>query len=161
PLTAMILGPLFRQLAQNERSLFAFLASSEPFGFQEFLREQGDKDGPYRLDRLYDYIMTSLGPSLFAQHRGKLWAEVQSALDRLHDATALEVLLAKTIGLLQALGSAAGIPASGRTLQLALNDAATAEEIDEAVRSLTKQSVVVFRRHTGSYALWEGSDVDI
>src|SRR5205085_10117282 len=40
PLTAMILGPLFRQLAQNERSLFAFLTSSEPFGFQEFLREQ-------------------------------------------------------------------------------------------------------------------------
>jgi hypothetical protein len=36
PLTALVLGPLFRQLAQNERSLFAFLASSEPFGFQEF-----------------------------------------------------------------------------------------------------------------------------
>jgi hypothetical protein len=161
PLTAMILGPLFRQLAQNERSLFAFLASSEPFGFQEFLREQAAKDGPYRLDRLYDYVMTSLGPSLFAQHRGKLWAEVQSALDRLHDATELEVQLAKTIGLLQALGAAAGIPASGRTLQVALNDAATAEEIDEAVQSLTRRSVVVFRRHTGSYALWEGSDVDI
>jgi hypothetical protein len=35
PLAALTLGPLFRQLAQNERSLFAFLASSEPFGFQE------------------------------------------------------------------------------------------------------------------------------
>jgi hypothetical protein len=161
PLAAMILGPLFRQLAQNERSLFAFLASSEPFGFQEFLREHGRQDGPYRLDRLYDYVMTSLGPSLFAQHRGKLWAEVQSALDRLHDATELEVLLAKTIGLLQALGSAAGIAASGRTLQVALNHIATAQEIDAAVQSLTRRSVVVFRRHTGSYALWEGSDVDI
>ena len=161
PLTAMILGPLFRQLAQNERSLFAFLASSEPFGFQEFLREQNAKAGPYRLDRLYDYVMTSLGPSLFAQHRGKLWAEVQSALDRLHDATDLEVLLAKSIGLLQALGTAAGIPASGSILHAALNDAGTAEEIDGTIQSLTRRSVVVFRRHTGSYALWEGSDVDI
>src|SRR4029077_18837647 len=88
PLTAITLGPLFRQLAQNERSLFAFLASSEPFGFQEFLREHTLKDGPYRLDGLYDYVMASLGPTLFAQHRGKLWAEVQSALDRLHDANA-------------------------------------------------------------------------
>ena len=61
PLTAMMLGPLFRQLAQNERSLFAFLASSEPFGFQEFLREQHGESGPYRLDHLYDYVMTSLG----------------------------------------------------------------------------------------------------
>src|SRR5207249_905992 len=56
PLTALILGPLFRQLAQNERSLFAFLASSEPFGFQEFLRQTTLLDGAYRLDHLYDYV---------------------------------------------------------------------------------------------------------
>lgn len=62
PLTALVLGPLFRQLAQNERSLFAFLASSEPFGFQEFLRETPLKGGVYRLDHLYDYVMASLRP---------------------------------------------------------------------------------------------------
>jgi hypothetical protein len=161
PLTALILGPLFRQLAQNERSLFAFLASSEPFGFQEFLRDHTLTDGTYRLDHLYDYVMGSIGPTLFAQARGKLWAEVQSALDRLHDANVLEIRLAKSIGLLQALGTAAGIPASGTTLNAALKGCATETEVDQAVQSLTQRSVVVFRRHTGSYALWEGSDVDI
>jgi hypothetical protein len=161
PMTALTLGPLFRQLAQNERSLFAFLASSEPFGFQEFLREHALEEGPYRLDCLYDYVMTSLGPTLFAQHRGKLWAEVQSALDRLHDATALEIGLAKTIGLLQALGSASGVAATGAALHLALRGAGTDKEIEAALQSLLRRSVVVFRRHTGSYALWEGSDVDI
>jgi hypothetical protein len=161
PLTAMILGPLFRQLAQNERSLFAFLASSEPFGFQEFLREHTVKGGPYRLDRLYDYVMASLGPSLFAQHRGKLWAEVQSALDRLHDATKLEVSLAKSIGLLQALGPISGTSSSLGTLHAALKGAASHAEVEEAILSLSRRSVIVFRRHTDSYALWEGSDVDI
>jgi hypothetical protein len=161
PLTAIALGPLFRQLAQNERSLFAFLASSERFGFQEFLRETSLKSGEYRLDHLYDYVMASLGPSLFAQHRGKLWAEVQSALDRLQDAGELEVRLAKTIGLLQALGAASGIPASGAAMQAALKDVAAEAEIAEAIQSLAGRSVVVFRRHTASYALWEGSDVDI
>lgn len=161
PLTTFILGPLFRQLAQNERSLFAFLASSEPFGFQEFLREATLKDGPYRLDKLYDYVMTSLGSTLFAQARGKLWAEVQSALDRLNDASDLEIKLAKTIGLLQALGTAATIPPSVGTLQAALKGSADEAEIEQALRRLTQRSVVVFRRHTGSYALWEGSDVNI
>ena len=52
PLTALVLGPLFRQLAQNERSLFAFLASTEPFGFQEFLHKNTTKGGAYRLDCL-------------------------------------------------------------------------------------------------------------
>ena len=43
---------------------------------------------------------------------GKLWAEVQSALERLHDAPPLEVRLAKSIGLLQALGPTSPVPAS-------------------------------------------------
>ena len=161
PLTTVTLWPLFRQLAQNERSLFAFLASSEPFGFQEFLHETPLKGGVYRLDHLFDYVMTSLGPSLFAQHRGKFWAEVQSALDRLHDASELEIRLAKTIGLLQALGTASGIPASRGVLQASLQGTATEAEIEEAIRSLSRRSIAVFRRHTGSYALWEGSDLDL
>lgn len=161
PLTAIILGPLFRHLAQNERSLFAFLASSEPFGFQEFLRKTTLKDGTYRLDHLYDYVMASLGPALFAQYRGKIWAEVQSVIDRLHDASELEIRLAKTIGLLQALGSTSGIPASGATLRAALRGTATDAEIDRAIQFLSRRSVVLFRRHTASYVLWEGSDVDI
>jgi hypothetical protein len=161
PLTTITLGPLFRHVAQNERSLFAFLASSEPFAFQEFLRETTLKGGAYRLDHLYDYVMASLGPSLFAQHRGKAWAEVQSVLDRLHDASELEIRLAKIIGLLHALGPASGITASNDVLRLALRETATNAEIDEAIQSLTRRSIVIFRRHTASYALWEGSDVDI
>lgn len=161
PLTAVTLGPLFGQLAQNERSLFAFLGSSEPFGFPEFLRGHTAEDGPFRLDALYDYVMASLGPTLFAQQRGKLWAEIQSALDRLHDASTLEVQVAKTIGLLQAIGPAAGVAASGGMLQLALKGTATGAAVERAIQNLAERSVVVFRRHTGSYALWEGSDVDL
>ncbi len=161
PLAALVLGPLFRQLAQNERSLFAFLASAEPFAFQEFLREHTLGSETYRLDRLFDYIMASLGPSLFAQHRGRVWAEVQTALDRLHQATDLELRLAKTIGLLQALGAAGGVPASRAALHLALKGTASEKEIDAAIDSLARRSLVIFRRHLGSYVLWEGSDLDI
>src|SRR4029077_3724195 len=85
PTVSLILGPLFRKLAQNERSLFAFLTSGEPFAFQQFLREHrwSKNSGEfYRLDELYDYVTTALGGALYSQHRGKLWAEVQSALDR-------------------------------------------------------------------------------
>ena len=161
PLTAAVLGPLFRQLAQNERSLFAFLDSAEPFGFREFLHRHTPADGPYRLDHLYDYVHASLGPGLFAQHRGKLWAEVQTALDRLPDASATQIRLAKTIGLLQALGPAAGFPASATVLKAALRGTASDAQVEEALAELARRSVVVFRRHAGSFALWEGSDIDI
>ncbi|MDW8244772.1 MAG: hypothetical protein RMJ88_16310, partial [Thermogemmata sp.] len=161
PLTAITLGPLFRHLAQNERSLFAFLASSEPLGFQEFLRTKRLEDGAYGLDHLYNYVVSSLGCSLYTQQRGKVWAEVQSILDRLNDASELEIKIIKIIGLLQAVGTAAGIPVSQNVLSVALKGTAIDSEIHETIQSLIRRSVVVFRRYSASYALWEGSDLNI
>ena len=40
PTVALIVSPLFRRFAQNERSLFALLNSSEPHGLQDFLATQ-------------------------------------------------------------------------------------------------------------------------
>ena len=154
----MVLGPLFRQVAQNERSLFAFLGSSEPFGFREFLRG-ASVGATYRPDDLYDYVTAALGPTLFAGHRGKVWAEVQTALERLHDASGAELRLAKTIGLFQALGPAAGVPAAATVLAFALGGETAA--VEAGLAGLTRRSVVVFRRHAASYALWEGSDLDL
>jgi hypothetical protein len=165
PLTALILGPLFRQLAQNERSVFAFLTSNEPFAFQAFLKEQsvdGDTSDSFRLDRLFDYVTSTLGPSLFAHRRGKVWSEVALALERLQTASELEIRLAKTIGLLQAIGPSAGVLATAGVLAVALKSHGINETaVRDALASLTRQSVALFRRHTGSYALWEGSDVDL
>ena len=164
PLTALTVGPLFRQLAQNERSLFAFLASSETHGFKDFLRlSKFDPKKPptYRLDSLYDYVISTLGPTLFVHHRGKAWAEVESALDRLKDASPLEISLAKVIGLLQAIGTMSPVAASRDMLQLALQGAGTEAEIDEAIESLQGKSIAIFRRHLGGFSLWEGSDIDI
>jgi hypothetical protein len=165
PTAALVLGPLFRRLAQNERSLFAFLASGEPFGFQDFLRQQswGRSAGElYRLDQLYDYVTTALGSVLYSQHRGKYWAEVQSALERLNTASQLQVRVAKAIGLVQALGYSAGTPASKDFLRFALRGGAAHDgEISAAVDELERGSVIVYRRHAGGYALWEGSDVNI
>jgi hypothetical protein len=53
------------------------------------------------------------------------------------------------------------VPASEVALHAALKGAPSEAEIEQALQWLLQRSVVVFRRHTGSYALWEGSDVDL
>ena len=67
PWTALLLWPLFRsKLAQNERSLFAFLVDHGPFGFQDFLNATPTSPGLptfYTLDLLYEYVATTLGPA--------------------------------------------------------------------------------------------------
>lgn len=165
PTVVATLGTLFRRIAQNERSLFAFLSSGEPYGFQEFLRtplEGPTKVATYRLDQLYDYVSTALGASLYTEFRGKQWAEIRSVLDRLRTATPVEVRLAKIIGLMQALGYNAGIKVSDDFLQFALEgEQVSPKAIAAGIESLKQRSVIVYRRHADSYALWEGSDVDI
>ena len=80
PVTACLLGPLSRRrFGQNQRSIFGFLNSAEPQGFQDFLRHAG-RDELYAPDRLWDYLRTNLEPSILASPDGHRWALAVEAL---------------------------------------------------------------------------------
>ena len=177
PTVALILGPLFRKFAQNERSLFAFLTSSEPRGFPDFLQRHtydGQSVPVLTLADLYDYVFTAFGGSLYTSINGKKWAEIESAIERLADPSPMEVKLIKTIGLLGAIGEAGGnLKASKAILHFALDDGSgtysaapsggrtNLTQFEHALEALGRRSIAIYRRYNDAYALWEGSDVDI
>jgi hypothetical protein len=161
PVTALLLSPLFRgKLAQNERSLFAFLAGQEPFGFADFLHDHEAEDPPpfYRVDQLYDYVSTALGAGTYRGDLGRRWAEVEHALSRVGADAPQAQRVVKAVGILGMYGRTVGLRASKETISLALDDH---EGVAEALDYLEGSSVVVYRRHEGAYGLWEGSDVDL
>ena len=174
PTVALIVSSLFRRFAQNERSLFALLNSSEPHGLQDFLSKQ-TYDGwclpTFRLSNLYDYIYNALGSSLYTSRDGAKWAEIESAIERLLDPSPMTVKLIKTIGLLGIVGEASvNLKASKALLRYALDDSAETfpNEVNELVESvestlamLEGRSIVTYRRYNDAYALWAGSDIDI
>lgn len=164
PLVGLLVGPLFRRLAQNERSLFAFLASAEPNGFLDVLsREQEGGEATsaplYRLDHLYDYLMTTLGATLFSQNTSKLWAETEAALGRMENPSALSERLLKQIALLNFAGGMAGLSATTDLLRASSPE--SDEKIDEELARLADERVVVHRKYNDTYAVWQGSDIDI
>jgi hypothetical protein len=166
PITALVLGPLFRsQVAQNERSLFAFLSSAEPGALQAFLdcpvRTMG-RVQTYRLDDLFTYLKQVLGERLHRQ--GRIWTQIDFALSRLSkDAGDLEASIVRTVGLLGLVGEASGIPASERVIQLAVGDGSAAEKgrVSRALEKLQSDSILVYRRFRDSYQIWDGSDLDV
>ena len=166
PSTALLLGPLFRsRIAQNERSLFAFLASNEPHGFQQFLDSNTYAEAPpalLRPDELYDYLAATLAGHIVG-HQGKQWAQIETALRRLPDsARDLDAKLIKAIGLLGLFGDAAGVAASEELLSVTYaEDESDLGKLREALDRLRKASLVVFRKFRNAYQLWEGSDLDI
>lgn len=158
PTVALVLGPLFRRLAQNERSLFAFLSAYEPHGFQDFLVSQ-KWPTYYTIDQLFDYLASSMGSSLYRASLGSRWSEVEAAMGRLGDHEDLERKLLKCVALLALVGAPGKLTASTEVLAYSLG--LTPDDIHEPLRALCERSILVFRSFKGSYGLWEGSDFDI
>ena len=82
PVVACLLGPISRRrFGQNQRSVFGFLNSGEPSGFQDFLRRAEDGE-LYPLKFLWDYLRLNLEPSIMASPDGHRWALAVDALER-------------------------------------------------------------------------------
>ena len=165
PATALILWPLFRsKVAQNERSLFAFLTGHEPHGFQEFVARQtelGTSAPLFGLPALYDYVTNGLGMAVLTGRDSRQWSLIEHAIERVPAAAPpLARALVKSIGLLALYGEASGLRA-GRDLLCAVFDDTAPANVDEALSLLERESIVIFRRHSKAFGLWEGSDVDL
>ena len=167
PTVALLIGPIFRRFAQNERSIFAFLSASEPYGLQDFLSLQhynGSVLPTFSLADLYDYLNATQGNRLYISQTGKKWAEIESAINQLADPTPMVVRLIKTIGLLGVVSEPIpNLKASDELLYYALDDNTEefATEFKNALSTLKRRSIVIHRSYNDVYALWEGSDVDI
>ena len=167
PIVALVIDPIFRRFAQNERSLFAFLSSNEPYGLQDFLSTQhcnGTLPPMFSIANLYDYLKTNMGHRLYASRNGKKWAEIESALDRLPDLSPMPTQLIKTIGVLNIIGEVIpNLKASEQLLHYALDDNTEGftSEFASALAMLKKRSIAIYRLYNKAYALWGGSDVDI
>jgi hypothetical protein len=162
PITALCLGPLFRtRLGQNERSLFAFLSSHEPYGFQDYLHEEGEElEQAYKLDSLYDYVLTNTGVRVLSDSGDRTWAAAEQALSRLPgDAPKLDHDLIKHITILSHVGVNVGLRANLQTLELSTG--AGADEIEQSLERLESRSAVVFREFKQAYHIWDGSDLNI
>jgi hypothetical protein len=161
PTSLVTLPFLFRRLAQNERSLFSYLASLEPFGLQEFLQLHKTPD-MVRLSDLFDYLAANFQGRLYASNRARSLTEAMERLNnsiRLND---LEARLLKTIGLLNWLREVSHLQANEQSLICAVRSPGYDEEaIKEGLRSLQKRSLIVFRKYNRTYTIWQGSDVDI
>lgn len=161
PTTLVALPFVFRRLAQNERSIFAYLASGEPFSFQEFL-QQNYVPALVRLSDLYDYLMANLQARLYATGRARVLLEAQERLQSTSRLGALEKAIIKTIGLLNWLSEISYLQATKPTLMLALrSEKYSDEQLEEALKRLQDRSLIVYRRFNDTYSVWQGSDVDL
>jgi hypothetical protein len=162
PVVACLLGPISRRrFGQNQRSIFGFLNSAEPNGFQDFLNHASDKE-LYGPDRLWDYLRTNLEPSILASPDGHRWALAAEALERCEAIGdgALHLRLLKTIGVIDLFKERSGLVANFELLCACLPDV-PAKQIKEALAKLDEWSFTIFKKFLDAHAIFAGSDFDI
>ena len=113
PALAALLGPISkRQFGQNERSVFGFLASVEPFGFRAFLQSTPLAEARwYRPDDYWDYLRANLEPAILASPDGHRWAQAVEAVERVEAKSGdrLLVQLVKNVAVVDLFATARGL----------------------------------------------------
>ncbi|EGQ7891837.1 hypothetical protein H8Q55_000394 [Vibrio parahaemolyticus] len=158
PVSALLLPLLCQQVAQNERTLFSYLGSSEQFGFQQKINTlQSVGDFVFPVD-IYDYFISNQTSVLGDLQTSRRWAEVVTAVERLGDANSQTTIdLLKTIGILNIVGARGGFKPSRQILETCFNQ----QELDKALDELLDKSIITLRKFNNEYRVWQGSDFDL
>ena len=168
PVAAILLPALCNKYAQNERSLFTFLASGEPHSLARFIAENEalpSRLPVVRLADVYDYFIdvTTGGSSVRPQLQR--WAEVHGLVREARGRSTEELLALKTIAALN-LASSTGPLRASRDLVLAAlisvpEDSEDAARWTRVLDELVSKRLVTYRNQADEFRIWEGSDFDV
>lgn len=164
PTVLPVLIRAFRRFGQNERSLFSFLLSNEPFGLQAFSAAQLRGASPYRLHDLYDYVRTNFGHRLGVQSYRSHWSLIDSVIESYATDDPLQIKILKTIGILNLLNDTDLLPteevvicALGGTTNEALRD-----QVRSGIEKLRKSKRALYDRgRAHGLCLWPHTSVDL
>ncbi|MGO4129271.1 ATP-binding protein [Inquilinus sp. YAF38] len=161
PVTALLLGPLSRQrFAQNERSVFGFLSSAEPAGFQEHLHATDDSS-TYGPDQLWDYLAANFGMALASGADGSRFSLAFEAIERAGaKGNSLHVALTKSAAVVEFFRNGSGLALADDILAAAVPSALDVDR-QAAIADLLEWAIFIRQPRLNGYALFAGSDFDL
>ena len=163
PATAALLGPSSRRrFGQNERSIFGFLNSVEPYGFREFLeRTSFEKYSYYFPAQFWDYLRINFEPAILASSDGHRWSLGLEAVERAEaKGKPLHVQIVKTVAVIELFRSGSGLVPDLEVVASCFPNLET-PKVSAALRELALWSIVIYRKHLSSWGIYAGSDFDI
>lgn len=164
PIVACLLGPLSRRrFGQNQRTIFGFLNSAEPFGFQDFLRTtHATETTCYDAAHLWEYLRANFEPSILASPDSHRWSLAIDAIERceFRGSDPMHLRVVKTVAIIEHFRERSGLLPTTDVLSRAIPGLGE-RRLQAILDDLLKWSILIFKRHLGSYAIYAGSDFDI
>lgn len=169
PLSIYALPRLASRVAQNERTLFTFLAADEQGTLASLLAKQGDANSWWLvgLDIVWDYFADTIRANTGSGGTHTIWSGAMYALGKVNNDDALAQSLVKALATLLIVNevnvqSGTNIGQVVPTTELlAWTLAVSEEDIETRLNALAQRRAVVNRRSDGYWTFTRGSDIDL
>lgn len=163
PTVIPVLVKLFSRFGQNERSLYSFLLSNEPFALQSFCEQAAKADSFYRLHNLYDFARAAFGHRLALQSFRSHWNQIESVVESFPHDQISDLHILKSVAILNLIDSPL-LLASEEAIALAVDGSSdeAASRIKRSVKALQRgKAVLYYRGASGGYCLWPHTSVNL
>lgn len=150
-ITVNILPDLAQKLAQNERTLFAFICGNEENG----LKNRNELF--ISLAEIYDYFEENLRLISHDTNEYKIYIHCKNMLSKLKDNEEEEIKFIKSIALIYIYNKFAEIEPTPIVMKYIMGK----EDISEIEEKLKEKNLINYRRHTNHYKIVEDIDINV
>lgn len=132
PLTVFALIAISEHCAQNERTLFTFLADTDENSFASFIRN--NDSNLFNVDKIYDYFNLIFQKEETNSIRN-IWYRSESILKKVENV--IERKIIKSLAIILMINDNDNLPANSKTISMCLN--LNLEEVDGHINNLINQ----------------------
>lgn len=162
PMVIPVLIRIFRRFGQNERSLFSFLLSSEPYGLQAFCSRNLQESRLYGLYDFYDYVRVNFGHRISVHSYRSHWNLIESVIESYSSEEPLQIQILKTVGILNLLNDDLLVNEEAVLCAMTTTGVDSKENIRKALEVLRQNKRVLYDRgRARGFCLWPHTSVDI
>ena len=155
PVAAMLLLNLSEKIAQNERTIFTYIASKDANSLARHV-EKSKNDKFVGVDSVYDYFVPLFKEEVQVGIHHE-WLKADYALSQIK--TAVEAAVIKSIAVIRMINNADEITASEKFITLATG--LDKSDIQTALVHLSDRKLIEFKARTGAYEFKNNVGVDV
>ena len=163
PLAVPVIIRTMHRFGQNERSLFSFMQSSEPFGLQVYASQHPLKNSQlYRIHDFYNYVRANLSHSPNLTGMRTHWNVIDSVISGYVSNDSLELEVLKTVGMLNLLNAHEFLPTEELIVRAVAGTRRIHSRVRNAIDTLKHEKRVLYDRGiSGGLCLWPHTSVDL
>ena len=162
PFALFLLPQISEKIAQNERTIFTFLASSQKNTLTSFLSEEQSGDFPLlTADYIFDYFEPLLRKDNYKKKTNIIWQKAVSALDALGSDDIIHSKIIKSIALIEILDQPVKLLATCELLRKMYSLICDSLTFDRAIAELKEKQIIAIKNTNEQVVLIDSNSANV